>query len=417
MIRYPDALKIISDAAIGRLLQIESLPLEKCLGRVSAVDVISQCYVPAFDNSAMDGFAINCESKPSRAVVAGYIAAGENINHDPAIAGNQPVAVKIMTGAPVPEFYFNSVIKVEDVLIEGDTIIIPDNILNKTGVGDNIRRKGEDFKPGQIVVRAGTRLGAHHIMALASVGVAEVAVRQPPRVGVLSTGKEIVPHDVPELEPGMVRNSTAPFIMAALSEIGAEARYYGVVEDDPEQFKEIMFRMMDDGADIIITTGAVSMGDHDFVADSLRSIDATVLFHKCAIRPGKPILFALAPKRDDGGQAVVFSMPGNPVSTAVGLRFFLEPYIRSVLGCEDEVPTNAFLKNNVKKPDWLRAFYKARLAMKDGSVVVDILPGQASFMISPMLDSNAWVVLKEDCGEFPPGVLVEVAPLRSGLYD
>jgi molybdopterin molybdotransferase len=158
--------------------------------------------------------------------------------------------------------------------------------------------------------------------------------------------------------------------------------------------------------DVIVTTGAVSMGKHDFVSSALKELGAETVFHKVAIRPGKPILFA---KFESG--PVVFGLPGNPVATVVGWRFFIEPYLRELMGLKAEAPLRAKLPEQPDSPEGLRCFYKARLG--ENSNEVEVLSGQMSFMVSPLLDANVWAVIPEQT--IGKDLTIDVYPLQSHI--
>ena len=198
--------------------------------------------------------------------------------------------------------------------------------------------------------------------------------------------------------------AVAPFLAARLIAAGAELVYRRTVGDAPEAFRAALAEALQAGAEVVLSTGAVSMGRYDFVPDALRSLDARVHFHKVRIRPGKPLLFA---KLASG--ALYFGLPGNPVSAAVGLRFFVEPALRAMLGLAAERPLRVPLAEAYAKRAPLRFHLKARLDSDgEGRLRAHVLPGQESFRILPLLASNAWVVLPEQADAFAAGTLVDV---------
>ncbi|MBI2605745.1 MAG: molybdopterin molybdotransferase MoeA [Deltaproteobacteria bacterium] len=422
MISYHEALDVIRGLAVGRELAGEAVALEEGIGRISACDISSAECIPPFDNSAMDGFAVTASrtrsasvAAPARFRVVGCVAAGDPIfRHD----GTPDAAIEIMTGAAMPEGALDAVVKVEDVEILRDSRGKVSEILLRRPLKsrENVRGRGEDFRPGQRALAAGTTIMPEHVMALASLGVARIEVRRQPLVAVVSTGRELVHHAEATLAPGMIRNSTAPYLMTALSRYGARAKYYGAIPDDPGHFIDIMAGILRDAPDVILTTGAVSMGKHDFIGAALEKLGATIRFHKVAIRPGKPLLvadwekpFPAGPKKKS---PVVFGIPGNPVSTAVGLRFFVEPYLRAVAGLPPEKPMRAKITADSTKPEGLRCFFKARMLVSDQGAGVTVLSGQPSFMVSPMLAANAWAVLPEAENQARSGTVVDVYPLH-----
>ncbi len=404
MIGYSEALHLLVETAedVG-LLPFSSAPLREAAGRVAASPIASAEPLPAFDNSAMDGFAVVCaqtaaasKSSPARLPIVGSVAAGD-VPPSPARAFG---AFEIMTGAPIPAG-FDAVARLEDVRREDGEVLV----FSPVDRGAYVRRAGSDYQAGLPVVAPGERLDSRHLLALAALGVARVPVRWKPKVAVISTGRELIETGAPLL-PGQIRNATGPYLAAALSELGAEPRVYGTVADDPVDFKRRMDAALSQENDLILTTGAVSMGRHDFVAAAVAELGGRPLFHKVAMRPGKPILAARF-----GHGPLLLGLPGNPVSTVVGLRFFVAPYLRRLLGQPPERFLRAALAQPVQKPAGLRCFLKARAAAGPAGTSVQVLPGQGSFQVRPLLEANAWAILPEEPEELAAGAEVDVAPI------
>jgi molybdopterin molybdotransferase len=410
VIRYGEALPLIQAAGARRPLGEEQVPLAEMVGRVAAQEIQSPEDVPAFDNSAMDGFVVRSEDtggasaeQPIVLPVRGRLAAGDDASG--VSAGG---AVEIMTGAPVPSG-LDAVIRVEDTEVvrgpTGDAIEV--KLWTFAPAGQHVRPRGDDFGKGHRLVAPGEVLRPEHVSALATVGVASVTVRKRPRVALVTTGKEVVPHTAGSLAPGAIRNSNAPWLAAALQLAGAECVHFDAVGDEPQDFRRAVGRALERGVDVLLTTGAVSMGRHDYVASELKALGAITHFHKVAIRPGKPIAFAELPR----GPAV-FALPGNPVSTAVGFRFFALPFLRAIAGVATEVPYRAVLRNEARKPDGLRCFFKAWVDLAPGGVSVEVLRGQGSAVVSAMIDANAWVILPEPGERCAAGTELDVVPLH-----
>ncbi len=399
MIRYEKALNLI--LSHSSQLEAQNIPTSHSVGRILAKDIFSLKNIPSFANSAMDGFAYRHQefsySKPIKFTVLGSLAAGDEIPH------NQTAPMQtweIMTGAPIPHDC-DSVIKIEDTLREGAYV----TFLKPGKLEDNIRKIGEDFTVGDLIAKKGTRLLPEHLMAMAALGISEVPVVKKPRVGVISTGAELSSNT--EISSAKIRNSTAPYLLTELSLLGTEPAFLGTNADDPNSFLELIKEQAKENVDIIISTGAVSMGKHDFVATALRDLGAEIIFHKTAIRPGKPILLARI------GKTTFFGIPGNPVSTAVGIRFFVEPYLREIQGLVQEKSTVMKLIGKAKKPEGIRCFFKARTSTKNSELQVEILSGQESFRIAPLLSANAWAFLPEEGKEIIEDSYIEVVPLHS----
>jgi molybdopterin molybdotransferase len=411
MISYPEALTLI--LAEARPLEAEVVPLNQADGRFLAQPMTAPGPVPPFPNSAMDGFALATggETLPPGSVwkVAGSLAAGDR-PVDQAPSGGSS-AFEIMTGAPVPPG-LDTVIPVEEVeVIDSDgarptEIRIPGEVVR----GLNIRPAGKDFQEGDPALEAGRRIGPVEVMALAALGIPKVPVFRAPRALVLSTGPELVSDPQTELAPGEIRNSNGPFLSRAVTRQGVQVLKVRTLGDDPAPFLQEVEGVLTQGVDLVISTGAVSMGRHDFVPRALNRLGARLLFHKAAIRPGKPILAAVLP-----GGAHFFGLPGNPISATVGFRFFVYPLLRKLRGKEEERPWTMPLLGEATSPPALRTFYKARVEVGDeGTPGVRVLEGQQSFRIQPLLQANAWAVFPQGEGRHPPGTLVDVHPLLDG---
>lgn len=399
MIGYPEALQIVLQHAPSR--QTEKLPLLSALGKISAVDIKSAMNIPSFRNSAMDGFAVRradivsaTAECPVTLPVAGAIAAGD-------IGGNEETAsaVQIMTGAMVPDA-FDAVIPVEEAVVANNAVTVK----RAAKSHENIRFPGEDVRLDQTVLHCGDVITAERIMLLAALGIAELEVHRSPALHIVSTGKEITDDTFSPLPEGKIYNSNAPYLMARCKEEGLPAHYEGIIADDALQF-EACVRAFPAGS-IIITTGAVSKGALDFIPESLEKLGAKTLFHRVNIRPGKPVLFATLL---NGSR--FFGLPGNPISAAVGFRFFVLPLIRELQRLPAEQPLMARLENGFTKKGRFRQFLKATLRINaGGELTVAVSSGQESFKISPMAESNAWAMLEEDRLEHKAGTLVSVFP-------
>lgn len=415
MINYHNAILLLRELAASRQVGSETVPLLSSVGRILANPVWSREKVPGFDNSAMDGFAISAawtreatKDRPVELPVRGLVFAGDAICTR---LSDEPAAIEIMTGAPLPAGAWDSVIKIEDVAVDRDAAGRARSIrvFSSTALGSHVRQAGEDFMPKQLALSAGTRVSAEHLLALATLGVAEVSVRKKPRVAVISTGKELMHFSSDILESGKIRNSTGPFLEAAIPRHGAELEYFGVIEDNPTAFEQLIQKILEDRFDLILSTGAISMGQMDFVGDSLERIGARILFHKVAIRPGKPVMCASFEQQSG---PIYLGLPGNPVSTAVGLRFFAGPYLRALVGREPEPMHRAVLNADAKKPDGLRCFFKGAAGIDGAALKVRVLSGQASFMVSPFLHTNCWVIFSEELEYMRSGSVVEICSLE-----
>lgn len=406
MISFLQAQKIIQDVAT--VLGSEALPIGQSLGRVLAQDVLSRETIPPFDNSAMDGFAVRSDevadaapNHPIRLSVMGTTAAGD----EPAYPNHRErSAWRIMTGGAIPKGY-DTIYPIEQVSVDSDVVTVTQALES----GMHIRRAGEDFSSGEKFANKGDLVTPGMVAALASAGIAHVHVRRMPKVLHFATGSELVENAEQALQPGQIRNSNAPFLQAALQSLGVTAIYGGQVRDEPEIFlQRLKASIASEQPDIILTTGAVSAGDFDFIPQIIAQLGGEILFHKMTIKPGKPVLFA----RLLNG-CFFFGLPGNPVSTAVGLRFFVYPLLRRLQGLCEEYFSRAIFRGRAYKPkaDW-RFFLKAKTHVdENGQFCVEINGGQESHKIKPLISSNAWLILEEGQTEFNEGDRVLCCPL------
>ncbi len=402
MISYEGAKAIVVDAGQARGCKTETIMTQKVMGRVCAADVLAPLDIQPFDNSAMDGFAVRLDDLNEDGGIltkSGMVAAGGSA---PKKAIQPGQCIEIMTGAPTPPGV-EAVVPIELVEVQGDEI----SFKAQPEMGANIRRAGEDFKRGMEVLGAGQVIHPQHIMPLAALGIDKVSVFKKPRAVFLATGNELVDNLSQDLKPGQIYNSNRPYGLAALEEMGIECVDAPSVPDDPDQFEALLKGLVSQNIDFIISSGAVSAGKFDFVREGLEKAGAEILFHKVKIKPGKPNLFA----RLQNG-TLYFGLPGNPVATTAGLRFFVQPCLQAMVGMKEEEPVRAKAMSSFKKRAGLRMFLKARADFQqDGSLGVDLLDGQASFMVSPFLNMNCWAVVPEDVEEIKAGDIVDVYPL------
>lgn len=394
MISYDEALTILREAGAAKPLATEAVPLTVVTGRIAAADIYAPIAHQLFDNSAMDGYALRAEDAGEPLAIIGHIAAGSG---EQFAALGKCQCYAIMTGAPLPEGC-DAVVPVERTERDGDTL----RITGPVKAGDSIRREGADYQVGDLVLRKGAQLGAEQVLALATLGVGMVGVIAQPDVALLSTGAEVVDELQAALNPGQIYNATKPFLITRLAEMGCRAYSALSVGDNATAYEEELFRLAEN-VDVIVSTGAVSMGAHDFVPEVLRKLGAEILFHKVAIRPGKPVLLARFP-----GGTLFVGLPGNPASTATGWRFFVQPLLRAMQGQEPEKPHHGVLKTAYRKGAApLRFFMRAHVGhTAAGHCEVEILPDQPSFKVSPFVDTQGWAVVPEDVSELPAGAPV-----------
>lgn len=401
MIAYAEALRIVMEAAA--LLPDEAVALDQACGRTLSAPVYSPQCVPPFDNSAMDGFALRLDGSTATAGsefdVAGWQAAGDAAS----VAGNG--AWEIMTGARLPDG-LDSVVPVEQVEVLCSEGGRPLRIRLRANVAPQqfVRLRGQDVQSGEQVLAEGECLDLNALSLLHAIGAGQVRVRVRPRAAVIATGKELVSQAGQALQSGQIRDSSRPALIARLQLAGAQVVADALVGDDAAAFDQAMDQALAGGAHVLVSTGAVSAGRYDFIPAALQARGAQILFHKVAIRPGKPVLFARLPCG-----ALYFGLPGNPVSTAVGQRFFVEPLLRDMLGLPAEVALRLPLLAAADKPEGLRFHARARVEVDaSGQLGVRVLAGQESFRLKSSLQANAWAVLDEAGSHAPAGTPVQV---------
>jgi molybdopterin molybdotransferase len=384
------------------------LPLLDALDCVLAEDVVAGFDLPSFDNSAMDGYAVvladvagASAQQPVRLPVVADLPAGvrESMRMAPG------TAVRIMTGAPVPQGA-EAIVPVEAT----DRGVAHVEIRRGADPGEYIRRIGEDVQAGTLVLEAGTRLGARHVGTLAATGRDRVKVRPRPRVVVLSTGSEIVePGKPPGF--GQVCDANGYALTAAALDVGAQAYRVGIAPDDARQLMSTLEDQLV-RADLVITSGGVSAGAYDTVKDVLSQL-GTVRFDKVAMQPGMPQGFGtLGP--DD---TPVFTLPGNPVSAYVSFEVFVRPVLRKMLGetalHRRTVPARA--SEGWRSPDGKRQYARGALAHDgDGRPVVRPVGGHGSHLTVELARADVLAVVPEDVTQVQPGDLLTCLLLERG---
>jgi len=372
-----------------------AVPLRDARGLVLAVDVISPEPVPPFANTAMDGYAVRAadtagagEHAPVRLRVVDELPAGR--------APTTPVgpgeAIRIMTGAPVPDGA-DAIVMVELTRSDGEDVLVA----HAASPGDHVRPAGGDVRAGERVFEAGTVLTPAHLGVLASIDVAEVLCYPRARVGVLSTGDELVEHG--PLQPGRIRDSNRPMLLAVLEEAGCEPRDYGSVRDDEDLIAATITKAAGE-CDAVLTSGAVSVGDYDFVKSALERLagggaDGAFTWAQVAIKPAKPLAFATL------GTVPVFGLPGNPVSSRVSFELFARPALRRLMGDGGGGGTEIVATVTApmpRRPDGKLHLDRVRVRVVDGRYVCERAGVQASNALSGMASANGLALLPDGEG-------------------
>jgi molybdopterin molybdotransferase len=387
----------------------ETIPLHDALSRTLAEDVQSTIDHPPWDNSAMDGYAVlgddvagASRDRPVHLRVIEKVPAGGF----PTVAVTRGNAVRIMTGAPIPDGA-DSVIRVEHTEPGGDAVVM---VVNDMDVGRNIRPRGEDIRAGDVAVRSGTLLRPAELGLLATIGAAQIAVRRKPRVAILSTGDELVELEhFEEARAGRkIVNSNSIALAGAVRGAGGEPVMLGIARDERMSLLEKLHAGLT--ADMVVTSAGASVGEHDLVKDALEEMGMLTAFWRVRVRPGSPFSFGVI------GHVPVFGLPGNPVSALVTCELFVKPAIRRALGREALYsPTvRARLAERIATKGALTHFLRVRLTRDgDGGWAARLTGPQGSGMISSVVQADGLMVVPEAVDAMEAGSEVNVIVLAA----
>ena len=386
-----------------------TLPLADSHGCVLAEDVVAQWPLPSFDNSSMDGYAVMAsdvssaaEASPVTLTVIDDVPAGSRAD----VALRPGCAVRIMTGAPIPSGT-DCIVPVEVTDAGTDSV----EIRERVAAGSYIRRAGEDVIIGDVVVRAGTLLSSRQLAVIAAVGKGHVVVYPRPRVAVLSTGSELVEPGKP-LSKGMISDSNSFLLVSAANEAGAQAYRVPPVPDDAEAFSAAISDQLH-RADLILTSGGVSMGAYDTVKEVFSSY-GTVEFTKVAMHPGMPQGHGVVGESDNE-RIPVITLPGNPVSSYISFQNFVRPAINKLrgLGSTDRPRLAVEVTKPLDSPQSKRQFARGRF-LDDGRVE-PVGGGQGSHVIGGLAQADCLIVIPEGVAHVNAGDTVDVVDLRGDV--
>jgi len=392
MLTYVQALAQI----LGQITPLEAviLSLTDSLGSVLAEDLVTSQAIPPFDNSSMDGFAVRTADLPAVPTVLpvqGSIPAGAR--SVPTLAPGY--ALRIMTGAPIPPGA-DAVVPVEETEARPDGVAF----LESVKLGQHIRATGEELVAGSVVVTAGSLIRPAEIGMAASIGSAAVRAYPRPRVAILSTGDELVEPGQP-LQSGQIYNSNAYAIAAQVTQAGGVVTHRLHARDSEEALREAFDACA--GADVLVTSGGVSVGDYDFVK-SVFAERGTVDFWRIAIRPGKPVAFGR------WGQTVFFGLPGNPASSLVTFELFVRPALRKLRGLTEfsRPVVRARLTEGTAHTPGRQSFQRAVVTQEDGLYRVRPTLRQGSGMVHSLVEANALLVIPADVSALAAGETLSV---------
>ncbi len=401
MLQVEEALQAILEDI--RALPPESVHLADSLGRTLAEDYFAQTDLPPFDNSSMDGYAVvaaECATasakSPVSAVVIGESAAGSATTIQPSAF----TAIRIFTGAPIPPGY-TAVIPQENVTVATDRSAIV--IQTQVSEGAYIRRKASDVAAGTLIAPKGAVITPFLLLALAAHGNAMIQVTRKPAVAIIATGSELVEPGQP-LQFGQIYNSNAYMLAAMAQSAGAEATILPIAQDNEED----ILRRLEEAQryDLIISSGGVSVGDHDLIKSAIEKMGQLKLW-RVNMKPGKPVAFGKI------GATPIIGLPGNPVSSAVTCLLFAAPAIHKMLGCSEASQEifSAHITETIAQSD-RRSYIRCALTHIDGEAHVTPLGLQDSHRTMSIAFMDVLAIIPEGSGVFPTGTLVQVIRAR-----
>tara|TARA_B110000027_G_scaffold125596_1_gene143145 strand:+ start:481 stop:1728 length:1248 start_codon:yes stop_codon:yes gene_type:complete len=402
MINYKQAKKILFKSKIK--IKDELIDSSKALNRINVLDIYSPVNYPAGTNTAFDGFAINSKdtnklkkNNSQKFKILKTISAGDSPKLNKI---KKYETVEVMTGALVPKG-FDTIVPIEKIIFDSNKKYIIIN--NKVKKNQHLRHAGSDYKKKDLVIKKGTIIQPSHILAFKTLGIVNIKVKKKPNILFFSTGNEISNNK--NIANWKVRNSNSFYIKSLSNNLLFNFVDGGILRDKDEKlFKKYIKKSFKSKIDIIITSGAVSAGKHDFVPSIVKKFNLSNFFKGVFIRPGKPILFA----KLKGLEKAIFGLPGNPISSSSCFRFFVYPYLLNILGAKVEKPFKAKLKNDYSKNKKIIRFLKAKLtSTNDGKLELEVLKGQESFRIKSFVESNIWGLFRDGQSKFKKGELID----------
>jgi molybdopterin molybdotransferase len=399
MIEYSDARAFVIGAA--KALPPESVSLAQALGRTLARDIRAREDIPPFTKSTMDGYAVRAEDTRPSSRRTPHEVGLEVLEDLPAGRRSRKAvgpgqAVRIMTGAPLPAGA-DAVVMVEDTESRDRAV----RVRREVRPGDNIGLAGEDLKKGEIALERGTLIGPAETAVLAAAGLASVPVTRRPKLAVIATGDEIVEAGDPK-RLGQIRNSNGPALTAMAAEAGADARYLGIARDRKASLAAKLARAR--GADVLVLSGGVSVGDYDLVKDGLEASGVKPVFWQVRIKPGKPVFFGRR------GRQLVFGLPGNPTSSLVTFLLFVRPALDRMLGRAMTGPPSAtaVLDEPVALKSGRTQFLRGRFVGRGPVLKVAPYEDQRSGVLRSMVRGRVLIVVPADATRLEAGREVEI---------
>ena len=385
-----EALKIIADNITP--IDKEIIPIELSVGRVVTEDYVASFDLPRFNNSAMDGYAVKVADASKKVTCSEVIYAGDN----PEMTLEETTAIKIMTGAPIPKGC-EAIVPIENVSIQDDLITLPSDIQNN----GFIRMAGEDIKKGTVFLAKGEEINAYTVASLASQGITHVTVSRIIKVAIFGTGDELRPH-FEKIEAHQLYNSNSPMFLTRSKALGCDVRFIRTSADTLEALEASIKSTLD--ADIIITSGGVSVGDKDFTKVAFTNLGMQVLIDKIDIKPGRPTIVGTIDR------TVIINLPGNPLASMVNYELFIRAILRKMSGRIDHYHGTI---TTVMKSDFSvrGGKYAVVLGRFDGTSFEPIKP-QMPGMVSPMQEADGLILITPDVKVLEVGKIVKMIPIK-----
>ncbi|MBM2814756.1 MAG: Molybdopterin molybdenumtransferase [Ignavibacteria bacterium] len=398
MISYKEALDLLRTEFKPVITNI-SVPLEDSVGYVLSEDIFPDINLPPFDNSAMDGYAIKYNPEIRKWRLIGQLTAGSESE----FTIDESTTVSIMTGAKLP-IGADTIIPVENAELQNDIVILNDNA--HVEFGEHIREMGNDLPIGILAVKSGTLIETKHIPILAACGQRKVKVKKPLRIAVISTGDELVDIDN-KPENAQIRATNLYSIISLIKDCGIKPINFGLIKDDKQSIANTFRKILESKAEVIITTGGVSVGQHDYLKDVLKELGAKTIFWRVNIKPGKPFLFSII--EQDGIKKYIFGLPGNPLSSFVNFNIFIKPSIKYIYGKASEFHFTAEIVEDLNKKDnklhFIMGYYEYVFALD--RYFVRKAGTQSSGNMYTLSQSNCMVMFPEELTEIKSGSIVD----------
>ena len=395
-VNVQSAIEIISNLTLS--LNFEILPIENSTSRICAEEIFATSFLPKFNNSAMDGYAIIYEDKNSELEIIDTIFAGDNNNK--LLEKNS--CIKIMTGAKIPQ-NSTAIIPKEDVEELNDNKI---KILKNVKEFQHIRYIGEDIKQNELLLSNGDEINFSKITLLASQGISHIKVYKKPKVVVFASGEELKLH-YEKIESFQIYNSNTPTFIARCKELGCEVTFIGQAKDSVEAIKELIINSLD--ADLIITSGGVSVGDADFTKEAFHALDFQTLFDGIDIKPGKPTVFGKIKN------TYILNLPGNPLASALIFEMFGKILIQKLLGSKDIYPN--YILGKLKEPFSIKKGKTTLISGFFDGEYFEISQKRSPGMVSILSSCNSMICIDNEVEKLEENSLIKILPINWKFFS